>query len=228
MALGTSSFTRTALHHLTAAALFATASSAQAQLIANGSFELDPPHAQSWQSSGDVEVSSVLSGLATDGQYLGVLGFGNTGNSAQSGTVYQDFALTEAGKFAYSFDAGSVFFGFLTFPVTFQFRIDDTVITDAVPLIFSDGLPGGFRTLQTRIAGDIDLEAGTHRFAFDISRDATLFVRGASFAIDDIHTSFTPSVAGAVPEPSAWALLILGFGAVGAGLRRPRTTARLA
>ena len=200
------------------AALALSAGSAQAQIITNGSFEANPPHAQSWQSTGDVEVSSVLSGLATDGQHLGVLGFGNCCNSAQSGTVYQDFVLNEAGKFAYSFDAGSVFFGFLQFPVSFKFRIDDTVITDATPLIFSDGLPGGFRTMQTRIAGDIDLAAGTHRFAFDISRDATLFVRGAAFAIDDIDTSFTPSVA-AVPEPSTWALLILGFGVVGAGMR---------
>lgn len=224
MALFTSSLPRTALECLAVAALVGTPSTAQAQLIANGSFEFDPPNAQSWQSTGEVEVSSVLSGLATEGQHLGVLGFGSSGNSARSGTVYQDFVLTQAGKFAYSFDAGSVFFGFLGFPVSFKFKIDDTVITDATPLIFSDGLPGGFRTLQTRIAGDIDLAAGTHRFAFDISRDATLFVRGAAFAIDDINTSFTPSAAG-VPEPSAWALLILGFGAVGASLRQRRQRA---
>lgn len=35
------------------------------------------------------------------------------------------------------------------------------------------------------------------------------------------------ALSGPVPEPSTWALLILGFGAVGAGMRR-RTTARVA
>jgi PEP-CTERM motif len=33
--------------------------------------------------------------------------------------------------------------------------------------------------------------------------------------------SFTPSV-GAVPEPAAWALMIMGFGGAGAMLRRRR------
>ncbi len=37
--------------------------------------------------------------------------------------------------------------------------------------------------------------------------------------------SFGASVAGVVPEPGTWALLILGFGAVGGAMRRrPRTT----
>ena len=36
------------------------------------------------------------------------------------------------------------------------------------------------------------------------------------FALDNL----TASVSGAVPEPATWAMMILGFGAVGAGLRR--------
>lgn len=31
---------------------------------------------------------------------------------------------------------------------------------------------------------------------------------------------FSPTIAASVPEPASWALLILGFGAIGAGLRR--------
>ena len=34
--------------------------------------------------------------------------------------------------------------------------------------------------------------------------------------------TFTPSLAGAVPEPANWALMIVGFGAVGAAMRGAR------
>lgn len=41
-------------------------------------------------------------------------------------------------------------------------------------------------------------------------------------------TATTAFPAGAIPEPGTWALLILGFGAVGAGLRRKSASTRLA
>ena len=41
------------------------------------------------------------------------------------------------------------------------------------------------------------------------------------FAVDDV--AFTgPAAPGAVPEPATWAMMILGFGLVGSGLRRRR------
>lgn len=48
---------------------------------------------------------------------------------------------------------------------------------------------------------------------------------GEGVGIDRIQ--FGPTLIAAVPEPSAWAMMIVGVGAVGAGLRR-RRTARLA
>ena len=39
--------------------------------------------------------------------------------------------------------------------------------------------------------------------------------------IDDVSASVTPT--GAVPEPATWAMLIMGFGLVGASLRRRET-----
>lgn len=40
---------------------------------------------------------------------------------------------------------------------------------------------------------------------------------------------FSPTIGAAVPEPASWALLILGFGAIGAGLRRrPKPVAAFA
>ena len=41
--------------------------------------------------------------------------------------------------------------------------------------------------------------------------------------LDDVSASVTPS--GAVPEPATWAMLIMGFGLVGASLRRRETAA---
>jgi hypothetical protein len=37
--------------------------------------------------------------------------------------------------------------------------------------------------------------------------------------------SLAPGVTGAVPEPESWALMVLGMGVVGAGLRMRRSTA---
>ena len=41
--------------------------------------------------------------------------------------------------------------------------------------------------------------------------------------LDNVSASVTPS--GAVPEPATWAMLIAGFGLVGASLRRRETAA---
>lgn len=201
------------------AGLALSAGSTQAQLITNGSFEVNPPAAAGWQTSGDATVGASGSNLATEGTQVGVLGIGTGPFAAASGTVFQDFTLSQAGTFSYGFDAGTVFFGGFPFDVGFTFRIDDQVITSALPTFVSDSVTFSHSPLSTRIAGNLVLAAGTHRFAFDLSRSGTLFGRSAAFVIDDIETGFAPALAGAVPEPSAWALLILGFGIVGAGMR---------
>lgn len=201
------------------AALAITAVEAQANGIVNGSFEVDPPNAPSWQTTGEASVRAAGSGLATDGGHVGVLGVGGPFGAA-SGTVFQDFTLSQAGALSYGFDAGTIFFGGFPFDVGFTFRIDDTILFNAPPVFVSDSVSFSYYPLVTRIEGSVPLAAGTHRVAFDISRSATLFGRGVAFVIDDIETQFTPSAVAAVPEPSTWAMLILGFGAVGAGMRR--------
>ncbi|MBS0335062.1 MAG: PEPxxWA-CTERM sorting domain-containing protein [Proteobacteria bacterium] len=42
---------------------------------------------------------------------------------------------------------------------------------------------------------------------------------------DTAHQAFAYATPGAVPEPAEWALMILGFGAAGAALRRRRRVA---
>lgn len=45
----------------------------------------------------------------------------------------------------------------------------------------------------------------------------------AYFSLDSVSIQ---SVTGSVPEPSAWALMLLGFGALGVAMRRAKATAR--
>lgn len=65
---------------------------------------------------------------------------------------------------------------------------------------------------------------------------ATLYLRNAQtasfgndFAIDDIYLGTTSIVnPGAIPEPTTWAVMILGFGCAGAALRARRRSSALA
>jgi hypothetical protein len=49
---------------------------------------------------------------------------------------------------------------------------------------------------------------------------------GNDFAVDDISLS-TESIVNGVPEPSTWAMMLLGFGAIGWAVRRQRSRASL-
>lgn len=213
---------RSLLNLLLAATTVVLPCAASAAVITNGSFEADPAVATGWQSSGGASIGSAGSNLATDGSRVGVIGVGNNGFDGASGSVFQDFTLAQAGRFDYAFKAGTVFFGGFPFDVGFVFRVDDQVITASVPTFVSNSITFSYYPLSTNIAGSLDLAAGTHRFAFDVSRSATLFGRSAAFVIDDIRSDFAPAVAG-VPEPASWSLMIAGFGAVGRAARRRRT-----
>lgn len=209
--------------HAAPLALLALAASlpnaASAAIITNGGFEADPVIATGWQSSGDASVRSAGSNLAVDGTQVGVMGVGISPFAAASGSVFQEFTLAQSGRLNYDFKAGTIFFGGFGFAVGFVFRIDDQVISNAPPTFVSDSVNFSYYPLSTQIAGGVDLSAGTHRFAFDISRSETGFGRGVAFVIDDVQTTFSPA-AGGVPEPAQWALLIGGFGIVGAAARR--------
>jgi hypothetical protein len=71
-------------------------------------------------------------------------------------------------------------------------------------------------------AGDTSITIQTA----NASRDDNIFLLAGRFS--GIAGVNQPPPTGAVPEPSTWAMLILGFGAVGATMRRRRQTTRLA
>jgi hypothetical protein len=61
--------------------------------------------------------------------------------------------------------------------------------------------------------------AGNDIFGIGIGPSSTAF---DAFAIDDLRWTTGTDTGGAVPEPTAWALMLLGFAGLGAMLRRRR------
>lgn len=60
--------------------------------------------------------------------------------------------------------------------------------------------------------------------AFDHPNDVTIEF-SANLPQSTLHNLFDPGPSGAVPEPSAWAMMLVGFGGLGAALRRRRLLA---
>lgn len=196
-----------------AAMMFPVVPAAQAQsLIQNGSFESAYAF---WTPSGAGSVSWIATTNAAAGNYA--MAF-----SGQNATLTQQF-VSGAGNFDYSFSAGrSEAFGpFDDVPLFFALKIDGITLASSLPQFDpnSFGRPDGTRLLSSYI-GSVMLGAGTHTISFEYSRGPTLFARDPFILIDGV--SLAPQAIAAVPEPSAWALLILGFGVTGGALRRSR------
>lgn len=79
------------------------------------------------------------------------------------------------------------------------------------------------------IAG-VSISATSNLAGFDASRvsvvgnDLRLDWSGLSYDTDTVVGLSFAVAPGAVPEPASWAMMIVGFGVVGAGLRRRRTS----
>jgi opacity protein-like surface antigen len=62
----------------------------------------------------------------------------------------------------------------------------------------------------------------TSLFAF-IGLNGTLALAPEIGGLAQISYDYTPAAAGAVPEPASWAMMMLGFGAIGGAMRRRRS-----
>lgn len=121
----------------------------------------------------------------------------------------------------------------------FQFSLNATTVDngtwsnidslDFLPLILAGttALDGNLAANQRQLAGtagNLSIANG-QRFGFRwVDVDSSGSDHGLGVDNFALRTTLAP-VAGAVPEPSTWALLILGFGAVGASLRRRQALA---
>ncbi len=122
--------------------------------------------------------------------------------------------ITNTLSFAYSTNATSLTTGTYT---------DFSTLNYAVAPIGAAGLrDGNANANTTAIAGTI--------FGLDIAPGASIFLRwtGANAPNDDhglAIDNFSLTANTAVPEPTSWAMLITGFGLIGAAARRRRAAA---
>lgn len=95
-------------------------------------------------------------------------------------------------------------------------RITDVGGWNGLPYIYAD--PAG-----TLVTDGLTIIDGDYPFLAFTSRNGSSYAgRYGEVSIVGGSLTFSPSVAGAVPEPASWALMIAGVGAAGAGLRRRR------
>ncbi len=116
----------------------------------------------------------------------------------------------------------AIFSGVMTVPtsetVNFTFGGDDDMFLYVDGQIV--GQLGGVHGNTTANPTTAVLSAGDHTFtAFYADRNTSGAV--VNFAINTEGLTVIPGVSG-VPEPSAWALMLLGFGAIGASMRYRR------
>jgi len=195
---------------------------AHANILTNGSFEatLSP-----WVVSPGINATATGNGFAPDGGAIAIIGL-NTSFGSGSGTLSQSFTLASGGLFDYAFKAGRSegACSCQDVPLAFSVTIDGIELSSALPAY--DGSAPSFAAalkLLSTYSGTVSLAAGTHEFAFHFSRGETGFGRAPYFGIDGVN--LVQQQVNAVPEPSTWAMLLLGFAGIGYGVHRRRKLA---
>ena len=212
-----------------------------ANLLTNGGFESGS--LAGWTQS-IAPSSSGTSGVFANGSNAPNSGQSTTVNANGGNFVYltgqggpgayeirQSFTLASAQTVTVKFDhfannyGGEVFSGngldpFANLPV--QFALVDLIpgATGAFSTAgqiqsFYSGADGGANPNPwTSYSFNVNLGAGTYAIRFAQADNQLFFTQG----VDNV------SVSGAIPEPASWAMLIAGFGLVGAAGRRRRAT----
>ncbi len=91
-------------------------------------------------------------------------------------------------------------------------------------MIIAIGNPTDTRTFKlTSEWQTVDISTAFPIYSVAFFTDTYNTPNGAAFMLDNL--AYTAETSGLVPEPSTWALMLVGFGGIGAGLRRRRTAA---
>ncbi len=141
----------------------------------------------------------------------------NTGGGAATDLAYHDHVVFNAAS------AGTYFFRFgIDFGRGGTLLLDGSEVETRTNDMWWNG---SFSDPTQFLKGSASLTAGLHTFdlyGFEGCCDGGTTGQWAKGT--DIYHDFT-TTSGGVPEPAAWGLMILGFGATGAMLRRRRTAA---
>ena len=185
-----------------------------ANLVVNPGFETGD--FSGWTLGGDTGAVYIAGGDVHSGD--NAAHFGN----AAPGSVFEDLATTAGGRYNVSFfldaNEGSVLATHpvqvlepdqplrpeaITQPVQFQAYFDNVLIYDTA----TAGIPG--QSFVQFSFDNLSATSATTRLEFDFENDPSLF------NLDDVAV-----VQAAVPEPSAWAVVLGGAGLAGFALRR--------
>lgn len=109
-----------------------------------------------------------------------------------------------------------------------RFAVDAGILTDVLYKTGTMTWTLADVTSYSFILNDSDLTNFDLRFSsgnYVISNNTAQVNDGANYMFCNGCVSFAPSAISAVPEPATWALMILGFGAVGGAMRRRQQVA---
>ena len=206
---------------LTAALSFGIATAANAQSVTNGSFEVGPDPGSSFITLTAVD-SSILGWTVDTGSIDYIGGYW----PAQDGTRSIDLAGTSVGSIS-QLIAGTVAGQAYTVDFWASMNPDggDPVRTGIVSF---GGVDMPFAYSSSNSLSDMMWAPYSFTFLATGSSSSLSFAADGSAgccygpALDNV------SLAAAVPEPATWAMMLLGFGAIGLGMRRRRSLLSLA
>jgi PEP-CTERM motif len=152
----------------------------------------------------------------TDGDNLGCMFTGNIDTNTSGNSSY----LLAQGAYNAAFDPDIMLSPLATF--------DSTGTSNGISLTLNAAMNGGSFTL----APGVDLlyyavKSGNNFFIYQFTGGTTFTTDGLQMGnnIDPptlSHIIFFGDIAGGVPEPATWAMLLLGLGMVGSSMRRRR------
>jgi hypothetical protein len=205
--------------------------------VENASFEESPlgdgqhitAYVPGWQAFGNTgyqNPSNALFPAAPDGSHVAWVGTGIIGGSMFEGSLAQTLgeSVQANTRYSLSVDVGRRGDGYDLSDFAVELLAGETVLGSG-SFTNSDVLPGQFQTLKV----DYDALAAlagplTIRFRTFFNPAQGAIYRQVDF--DNVRVETTALAVAAVPEPATWAMMLAGFGGVGAVLRRRRTVSR--